>query len=178
MKPRHLIPLGLFLLLTILLGIGLTLDPREVPSPFIGKPAPSFDLPQLHNAEQQLTPEDMKGQVWLLNVWASWCVSCRAEHKVITALANTKEVNIVGLNYKDQRADAQLWLKQFGDPYFTSVSDIEGRTGIDYGVYGVPETFVIDQNGIIQYKQIGPVTKEAVAQTIMPLIKKLKGQAS
>ncbi|MCW8826307.1 MAG: DsbE family thiol:disulfide interchange protein [Gammaproteobacteria bacterium] len=178
MKPRHLIPLGLFLLLTILLGVGLTLDPREVPSPFIGKPAPTFDLPQLHDNALNLTPEEMKGQVWLLNVWASWCVSCRAEHKVITSLANTKEVNIVGLNYKDQREDALLWLKQFGNPYLASVSDLKGRTGIDYGVYGVPETFVIDQQGIIRYKQIGPVTREAVAEKILPLIRELKAKAS
>ena len=176
MKARHLIPLGIFLLLTILLGVGLTLDPREIPSPFIGKPAPDFNLPQLHDTSLNLTPEDMKGQVWLLNVWASWCVSCRAEHKVITALANTREVNIIGLNYKDQRSDALLWLKQFGDPYAASVSDIEGRTGIDYGVYGVPETFIIDQQGVIRYKQIGPVTNQAVAETILPLIRKLKGQ--
>ncbi len=174
MKRRHLIPLGIFLLLTILLGVGLTLDPRKVPSPFIGKPAPSFDLPQLHNSDLNLTPEDMLGQVWLLNVWASWCVSCRAEHEVITALAETKAVNIVGLNYKDQPADAQLWLKQLGDPYLTSVSDLEGVTGIDYGVYGVPETFVIDQNGTIRYKHIGPITDEAVGKTILPLIGKLK----
>jgi cytochrome c biogenesis protein CcmG/thiol:disulfide interchange protein DsbE len=178
MKARHLIPLGIFLALAILLGVGLTLDPREVPSPFIDKPAPAFNLPQLHDTTLNLTPEDMKGQVWLLNVWASWCVSCRAEHKVITALANTREVNIIGLNYKDQRDDALLWLKQFGDPYAASLSDLNGRTGIDYGVYGVPETFVIDQQGIIRYKQIGPVTDQAVAETILPLIRKLKGQAS
>jgi len=178
MKTRHLIPLGIFLLLSILLGVGLTLDPREVPSPFIDKPAPTFNLPQLHDSALNLTPEDMKGQVWLLNVWASWCVSCRAEHKVITSLANTNEVNIVGLNYKDQRSDALLWLKQFGNPYLASVSDIKGRTGIDYGVYGVPETFVIDQQGIIRYKQIGPITREVVAENILPLIRELKAKAS
>ncbi|MDH3354010.1 MAG: DsbE family thiol:disulfide interchange protein [Chromatiales bacterium] len=178
MKARHLIPLGIFLALTILLGVGLTLDPREVPSPFIDKPAPAFDLPQLHDTALNLTPEDMKGQVWLLNVWASWCVSCRAEHRVVTAFANTHEVNIVGLNYKDKRSDALMWLKQLGNPYVASVSDTKGRTGIDYGVYGVPETFVIDQQGIIRYKQIGPVTQQAIDETILPLILKLKGKTS
>ncbi|NOX08248.1 MAG: DsbE family thiol:disulfide interchange protein [Gammaproteobacteria bacterium] len=178
MKSRHLIPLAIFLALVVLLGIGLTLDPRKVPSPFIDKPAPAFDLPQLYDNTLRLTPKDMKGQVWLLNVWASWCVSCRAEHRVITALANTREVNIIGLNYKDERVDALRWLQQFGNPYAASVSDLKGRTGIDYGVYGVPETFVIDQHGIIRYKQIGPVTDQAVAEIILPLIRKLKSGAS
>lgn len=172
---RSSLPLILFILLAILLAIGLTLDPREVPSPFIGKPAPDFSLPKLHNPEQMVSPADMKGKVWLLNVWASWCVSCRAEHKVVTRLANTGEVDIVGLNYKDEYTDALAWLKHFGDPYLFSATDKDGNTGIDWGVYGVPETFVIDQHGIIQYKHIGPVTQQSVDETLLPLVRRLKG---
>ncbi|MGH8719942.1 MAG: DsbE family thiol:disulfide interchange protein, partial [Burkholderiales bacterium] len=109
--------------------------------------------------------------VWLLNVWASWCVSCRDEHPLLLRLA--KDLKIVGLNYKDQRADALAWLKRFGDPYVLSVSDVEGKTGIDYGVYGVPETYVIDPQGVIRYKHIGPITEEAIDNQILPLVKKL-----
>ncbi len=175
MKARYLIPLGVFLVMVVFLGIGLTLDPREVPSPFIGKPAPAFTLDQLHDTSATISPDDMKGKVWLLNVWASWCVSCRAEHKVINRLANMKLVDVVGLNYKDQPEDARRWLKRLGNPYLASAMDIEGKAGIDWGVYGVPETFVIDQQGVVRYKHIGPVTDQSLDETILPLIHKLKG---
>lgn len=175
MKARYLIPLGVFLVMVVFLGIGLTLDPREVPSPFIGKPAPAFKLAQLHDASATFSPDDMKGKVWLLNVWASWCVSCRAEHKVINRLARMKLVDVVGLNYKDEPEDARRWLKQLGNPYLASAMDIEGKVGIDWGVYGVPETFVIDQQGIVRHKHIGPITDQSLDETILPLIHKLKG---
>ena len=174
MKARYLIPLGIFLALVILLGVGLTLDPREVPSPFIGKPAPQFRLPRLHDPEQTISPDDMKGQVWLLNVWASWCVSCRAEHTVVNRLVRSGEVKVVGLNYKDEPDDARCWLAALGNPYLASAMDRDGRVGIDWGVYGVPETFVIDKRGIIRYKHIGPITEASVKEKILPLVRKLK----
>ncbi len=178
MKKRFLIPFGIFAVLVVFLGIGLTLNPREVPSPLIDKAAPAFELPTLHNPAATFAPRDMQGKVWLLNVWASWCTSCRAEHLVITELANSGEVEIVGLNYKDQPREALGWLGKLGNPYVVSVSDPNGRAGLDWGVYGVPETFVIDKKGVVRYKQIGPVTEEAVAEKILPLVRQLKGEAS
>lgn len=172
---RATIPLAVFALLVILLAIGLTLNPREVPSPFIGMPAPAFSLPSLHQPERQVTPAQMKGRVWVLNVWASWCTSCRAEHEVVSKLAESGEAPIIGLNYKDRRPDALAWLEQLGDPYSASVMDEKGDTGIDWGVYGVPESFIIDQQGVIQYKHIGPVTEQSLRETILPLVRKLKG---
>lgn len=170
---RHLVPLGIFLVIVAFLGIGLGLNPRQVPSPLVDKPAPAFDLAQLHATERRFSPEAMRGQVWLLNVWASWCVSCRAEHPVLVDLAKTGEVPIYGLNYKDKREEALRWLEQWGDPYKLSIMDPKGQTGIDYGVYGVPETYVIDKSGVIRYKQIGPLTPEIVKEKIMPLVRKL-----
>jgi cytochrome c biogenesis protein CcmG, thiol:disulfide interchange protein DsbE len=172
---RYLIPLGIFFVLVLFLGVGLTLNPREVPSPFIGRQAPSFKLPQLQEAEKSLSPQDMQGKVWLLNVWASWCVACREEHPILVELSKTNVVPILGLNYKDQRTDALGWLQRFGNPYTISIADVNGMVGIDYGVYGVPETFVIDKTGVIRYKQIGPVTREALDTKILPLIKALNG---
>ena len=171
---RYLLPLGIFLVLVVFLGIGLGLNPREIPSPLIDKPAPAFDLVQLHEPGKSLTTQDMRGQVWLLNVWASWCVSCREEHPVLVELAKTRVVPIVGLNYKDQRPEALRWLQQFGDPYVMSIVDGDGRVGINFGVYGVPETFVIDKAGVIRYKQIGPVTPKALQEKILPLVAKLQ----
>lgn len=171
---RFLLPLGAFVVLVVFLFIGLRLNPREVPSPLIGKPAPAFQLQQLHQPAKTLTPKDNLGKVWLLNVWASWCVSCREEHPLLVQLAKSGVVPVYGLNYKDKRDDALGWLRQFGDPYVVSIADPEGRTGIDYGVYGVPETFVIDKNGLIRYKQIGPVTQEALEKKILPLVKELQ----
>jgi cytochrome c biogenesis protein CcmG, thiol:disulfide interchange protein DsbE len=172
---KYIIPLAIFAILVVFLAIGLTKDPRMVPSPFIGKPAPAFTLAKLHEPGASFAPEEMKGKVWLLNVWASWCVSCKVEHPLLNEMNRQGVVPIVGLNYKDARNDATKWLKQNGDPYLFSVSDIDGRVGIDYGVYGAPETFVIDKQGVIRYKQIGPITPEALDKTILPLIKQLNG---
>jgi cytochrome c biogenesis protein CcmG, thiol:disulfide interchange protein DsbE len=170
---KFIVPLAVFLALAIFFAIGLTRDPRTVPSPFIDKPAPAFKLEQLHQSSLAFMPEQMKGKVWMLNVWASWCVSCRVEHPLLVELARSKAVPIVGLNYKDKREDATAWLQKFGNPYELSAWDIDGRVGIDYGVYGAPETFLIDKQGVIRHKQIGPITPDALEKTIMPLIKKL-----
>jgi len=175
MKAKALIPLAIFIALVAFLGIGLTLNPREIPSPLIDKPAPAFDLPQLHQSAQMLKLADMQGKVWLLNVWASWCVACREEHPVLVEFSKQGVLPIIGLNYKDKRSDALGWLKEFGDPYTTSIVDAEGRVGIDYGVYGVPESFLIDGKGRIRYKQIGPITPEVLQKEILPRIKELQG---
>ena len=171
---RYLIPLIVFVVLAGFLAIGLKLDPREVPSPLIGKPAPAFDLPQLAAPDQRLTTKELQGQVWLLNVWASWCVACRQEHPLLVELGKTGRVKLYGLNYKDKREDALGWLNNFGNPYLKSLSDTDGLVGIDYGVYGVPETFVIDKQGMIRYKQIGPVTPETLRDTLLPLVAQLE----
>jgi cytochrome c biogenesis protein CcmG/thiol:disulfide interchange protein DsbE len=170
---RFAIPVAVFVALVGLLYVGLGLDPREVPSPLIGKPAPHFELPQLHEATKTFSERDMLGKVWVLNVWASWCVSCREEHPVLLDLAASGAVPVYGLNYKDKREDGLAWLKGMGDPYKTSIFDFEGRVGIDYGVYGVPETYLIDKQGVIRYKRIGPLTPEIVKNTLLPLVKEL-----
>jgi len=171
---RYLIPFGIFVVLVVFLGIGLGLNPREIPSPLIGKPAPAFELVRLQEPDKLFARKDMLGKVWLLNVWASWCASCREEHPVLLDLAKSDAVPLYGLNYKDKRNDALAWLKQFGDPYKLSIVDSDGRVGIDYGVYGVPETFVIDKAGMIRYKQIGPVTPQALKEKILPLVRQLQ----
>jgi cytochrome c biogenesis protein CcmG/thiol:disulfide interchange protein DsbE len=170
---RFLWPLAVFIVLVGFLAVGLKLDPREVPSPLVGKPAPAFELPVLHQPDKRFVPGDMRGKVWLLNVWASWCVSCRDEHPLLVALSRKGVLPILGLNYKDRGEDALRWLKQFGDPYQLSVVDADGRIGIDYGVYGVPETYLIDREGVIRYKQIGPITPAVLEQKILPLVKSL-----
>lgn len=173
---KSLIPLILFAGLALLLYRGLSIDPKEIPSPFIDKPAPAFSLPQLKLPDQNLSVEDMRGQVWVLNAWASWCFACRAEHMVVTRLAQQHGAIVVGLNYKDERADALGWLARYGDPYVTSIVDLEGDIGIDYGVYGVPESFVIDKQGIIRHKVIGPITDDIVNETLLPLLAKLEAE--
>ena len=172
---RFLLPLVIFIVLVLFLGVGLTLKPREVPSPLIGKPAPTFRLAQLHDASKTIGPEDLRGQVWLLNVWASWCVTCRQEHPLLVEMMRQKIVPIYGLNYKDKREDGIAWLNQFGNPYVLAAHDIEGRAGINWGVYGVPETFLIDKAGIIRYKVIGAITPDVVQEKLIPLIKELNG---
>ncbi len=174
---KYIIPLILFMVLAVFLGIGLNLKPSEIPSPFINKPTPYFSASKLDAPEEKLSPADIKGQVWLLNVWASWCVSCRSEHPVLNSLAQKNVVTIIGLNYKDDSVNALRWLDSLGNPYNTSISDLEGRIGIDYGVYGVPETFVIDKNGLIRHKQTGPVTEQDVQNVLLPLIIKLQAES-
>jgi len=172
---RYLVPMGILLVLLYFLRAGLNLNPKEVPSPLIGKPAPAFALPRLDQPAQQISTADLRGQVWMLNVWASWCVACRQEHPLLVQYSKQSKVPIYGLNYKDERAAGLKWLSDFGNPYTVSVSDRDGRVGIDFGVYGVPETFVIDKEGIIRYKQIGPLTPEVLRDTIEPLLRQLTG---
>jgi cytochrome c biogenesis protein CcmG, thiol:disulfide interchange protein DsbE len=172
-KARFLIPLGIFVVLAGFLFVGLGLNPREVPSPFIGKPAPQFTLAKLAEPDKTFSPADMKGQVWVLNVWASWCVPCRIEHPLWVEWAKTQQVPLVGLNYKDKRDDALAWLARYGDPYKLSLADIQGLVAIDYGVYGVPETFVIDKAGIIRHKHIGPISADSWRKKIQPLLQEL-----
>ncbi|MGJ7613963.1 MULTISPECIES: DsbE family thiol:disulfide interchange protein [unclassified Variovorax] len=172
---RAAIPLLAAGVLVAFMAAGLTLKPREVPSPLIGKPAPGFTLPVLEQPGRTLSVQDMRGKVWLLNVWASWCVACRLEHPLVLDASRTGEVPIYGLNYKDAPADALRWLDRFGNPYVASLSDREGLVGIDFGVYGVPETFVIDKQGVIRHKVIGPLTPETLRDTVMPLVRKLDG---
>jgi cytochrome c biogenesis protein CcmG/thiol:disulfide interchange protein DsbE len=170
---QFLAPLALFAVLLGFLAVGLNLNPREVPSPLIGKPVPAFELARLDDPTQRITHADLKGQVWILNVWASWCVACRQEHPLLVDFAKRNPVPLYGLNYKDKRDDGLAWLRRFGDPYKASLFDIDGRVGIDFGVYGVPETFVIDKQGVIRFKQIGPVTPEVLRDEIEPLLKQL-----
>jgi len=173
---RFMLPLVAFLVLAGFLYVGLGLNPREVPSPLIGKPAPAFTLPQLHEPNKQFSAQEMKGKVWLLNVWSSWCVSCREEHPVLVDLSRQNIVPVYGLDYKDKREDGEAWLERGGNPYVLSAMDAEGRVGIDYGVYGVPETYVIDKQGIIQYKEIGPVTPQNLKNKILPLVAQLQAK--
>ena len=172
---RFLIPLGLFAVLVMFLVVGLRLDPREVPSPLIGKPAPKFTLPRLDNPSQTIRREDLLGKVWILNVWASWCAACRDEHPLLVEYARSKRVPIYGLNYKDTRDAGQQWLARFGNPYDASLFDQDGRVGIDWGVYGVPETFVVDREGTIRFKHIGALTPAILRERIEPLLKQLNG---
>jgi cytochrome c biogenesis protein CcmG/thiol:disulfide interchange protein DsbE len=174
-KVRGLIPLAVFVVMAAFLAVGLKLDPREVPSPLIDKPAPAFTLPRLDSPDKTLSPADLKGQVWLFNVWASWCVSCRQEHPLLVELSRTGEVPIYGLDYKDDIGAAHDWLDRMGNPYLASVVDADGRVGIDYGVYGVPETYLIDKEGTIRYKQIGPLTPAVIEKKILPMVRELNG---
>lgn len=187
---KFLIPLVLFFGLVVFLAVGLKLDPREIPSPLVDKPAPEFSLPTLAG-DTKFSPKDMLGQVWMFNVWATWCVACREEHPVLVAFAQKNNVPIVGLSYKEiQPQDAAakasddvklqvarersvVWLKRHGNPYVTSVMDLDGRVGINYGVYGVPETYIIDKQGVIRYKRVGVVTPQLLADKILPLIEAL-----
>ena len=170
-----LIPLGAFLALAIVLAVGLKRDPREVPSPLIDKPAPAFALTRLDEPGQTIRRADLLGKVWMLNVWASWCEACRDEHPYLVQFAKLKALPIYGLNYKDQRDPARQWLAERGNPYDASLFDADGRVGIDFGVYGVPETFIIDKQGVIRFKQIGALTPEVLDGKVLPLLRKLNG---
>lgn len=173
MKAKFLVPLLLFVVLVVFLAVGLGLDPREVPSPLVNKPAPAFKLAQLDDADKTFAPTDMLGKVWLLNVWASWCVPCREEHPVLIDFARKGLAPVVGLSYKDKRKDALGMLRRSGNPYSVTAFDSDGRVGIDYGVYGVPESYVIDKAGIIRYKHVGPISAQTMEKTIVPLINRL-----
>ncbi len=190
---RYFWILGGFAALVALLAIGLGLNPRDVPSPLVGKPAPAFSLNILATPDKTLSPKDMQGKVWLLNVWSSWCVSCRAEHPVLVEFSKKVDVPLIGLNYKEVRGDGEFdmgkispdeerklafqranqWLSQHGDPYKLTVMDLDGRVGIDYGVYGVPETYIIDKAGIIRMKHTGPISPDVLTQKILPLLAEL-----
>lgn len=179
MNKYLLIPLVLFIGLVGFLLIGLHRDPHEVPSPLINKPAPNFQLPQLHDPAKTISAQDMRGKVWLLNFWGTWCIACREEHPRLVEYAKSKALPIYGVDYKyandatDERAAAVQLLGELGNPYTMTVFDAEGRTSIDYGVYGAPESFLIDKNGVIRFKQIGPITDEVWNKQILPLAQKL-----
>ncbi|MBA0901568.1 MAG: DsbE family thiol:disulfide interchange protein [Candidatus Nitrotoga sp.] len=173
---RFLLPLGAFVALVIFLWVGLTLNPREIPSPLINKTAPAFRLPQLHESSKTIGPEDLLGKVWLLNIWASWCVTCRQEHPLLVELSRKNFVPIYGLNYKDRREDGLALLKGSGNPYVMSAYDREGSAGIDWGVYGVPETFVIDKAGLVRHKFIGALTPKLIDDVLTPLVKRLNDE--
>jgi len=175
---KFAIPIGLFIILGLLLGYGLKLDPRKIPSPLIGKPLPSYTLPTVADAGRSVSLESLRGRAYLLNVWASWCVACRQEHAILNELARRKTVPIIGLNYKDQRADAVRWLASLGNPYETSLSDLDGRLGIELGVYGVPETFLIDAQGIIRHKFIGPLGVEDINGILLTKLAELSRPAA
>jgi cytochrome c biogenesis protein CcmG, thiol:disulfide interchange protein DsbE len=173
---RFLIPFGIFIVVVGFLAVGLTLNPRELPSPLVGKTAPDFSLPELHDPGKIISSNDLKGKVWLLNFWASWCGGCKDEHPVLNHLAQSGEVPIYGMDYKDRRDEALAWLKEWGNPYAVVAVDEPGRVGINYGVYGVPETYVIDKAGVIRYKQIGPLREDIVQGKILPLVRELQNQ--
>lgn len=178
MKARYLIPAGIFLAMVAVFGLVLYQinqgrDIKEVPSPLIGKPVPAFELPLLLPEGQRFSSTQLQGRISVVNVWASWCVSCRYEHDLLMQMSRNLDVSIIGINYKDERVDALKWLRDRGDPYESTVFDHDGRVAIDWGVYGVPETFIVDQRGIIRYKLTGPITAEKLKDQILPLIEQL-----
>lgn len=173
---RFLIPLAAFVVVVAFLGAGLQLNPRELPSPLIDKPAPAFQLPALPPAAA-FDSAQMHGRVWLLNVWASWCQACLDEHPLMNQLARAG-LSIVGLNYKDDGGDAAAWLARFGNPYAHVPVDRDGRVGIEFGVYGVPETYLIDAAGIIRFKHIGPLSADIVRREILPRLGEMRGESS
>ena len=173
MNKYLLIPLVLFIGLVAFLLVGLHRDPHEVPSPLINKAAPDFQLQQLSELAKTISAREMRGKVWLLNFWGTWCVACREEHPVLVKYSKTNAVPIYGVDYKDDRAAAMQMLAEEGNPYTMTLSDPEGRTSIDYGVYGAPESYLIDKQGVIRFKQIGPMTDEVWNNKILPLAKQL-----
>lgn len=174
MKLKFLLPLAVFGALVFVFLRGLQLDPSEVPSPLIGKPAPAFNLPSLRSPEVMISNQNLTGQVSLLNVWATWCVGCRQEHDALLRIAETGQVPIIGLNYKDDRDAALSWLERLGDPYVANAVDANGAVAIDWGVYGAPETFLIDAEGIVRYKHIGPISMAVFDAQILPRIQQLQ----
>jgi cytochrome c biogenesis protein CcmG/thiol:disulfide interchange protein DsbE len=167
------IPLVLFVVLVVFLAVGLRRDPHKLPSALIGKSAPEFALPELREPSKIISPNQMRGKVWLLNVWGSWCVACREEHPFLMDIARSGAVPIYGLTWKDKREDSLAVLSELGDPYVLSVSDFDGRVAIDYGITGAPETYLIDKNGIIRYKEPGQLTPEIMEKNILPMVRDL-----
>lgn len=176
MNWRYLLPLAAVALLVAALGIGLRLEPGAVPSPLIGKPAPDFELPTVADADARLSEADLQGGIAVFNVWASWCVTCRVEHPLLTRMAKLEGVRLYGLNYKDKRADAQAWLRQYGNPYRASAYDPQGKVGIDWGVYKVPETFVLDAKGRIRMKHLGAISENDLEDKFLPLFQRLRAE--
>ena len=176
MKLRYLIPLIVFVGIAIILWKGLRLHPEQVPSPLIDKPAPAFSLPSLLKEQQHIDHRQLAHQVTLLNVWATWCVSCAEEHAYLLDLAKNQHIHFIGLNYKDDQSAARKWLKQYGNPYQFIMVDQDGVAAIDWGVYGTPETFIIDKKGIIRYKHIGPLTPEIWNSKLKNLVGKLEAE--
>ena len=172
----YLWPLAIFVLIAIFLGIGLTRDPRLVPSPLIGKPVPQFRLAAVQGRTLGLASADLRGEVAVVNVFASWCTACRDEHPLWMELARQRALPIHGLNYKDAPDDAARWLNELGDPYTRTGADRDGRVGIDWGVYGVPETYVVDRHGIIRDKIIGAITRKSVDERLLPLVRRLRAE--
>ena len=170
---KYLIPALLFGLLVFFLLRGLSRDPREIPSPLIGKPAPAFSLPRLVAPTESWQPQGMAGRVWLLNVFASWCVPCLVEHPELLALQKKGALPIVGFNYKDDPAAATAWLAKHGNPYDEVIADRSGAAALDYGVYGVPESFLIDRQGVIRFKHVGPLTPEVIQNKLLPMLETL-----
>jgi cytochrome c biogenesis protein CcmG/thiol:disulfide interchange protein DsbE len=168
----RILPIAIFIALGVLLAVGLKIADHktELPSPLIGKPMPAFSLPLLGQEEVVIDSADLIGEPFLVNFWASWCVTCRVEHPVIEELAKTGAIRIIGLNFRDETADAQAWLQRFGNPYTMIIQDYSGRTSIDFGVYAAPETFLVDENGIIVFKQLGALTPAVIEQEILPRI--------
>jgi len=175
---RFVLPLGIFLALVALFAVGLTRDPKLVPSPLVDKPVPAFLLPTVEDIEGEIGTADLSGRVSLVNVWASWCVSCRVEHPFLNDLARRGEIPIYGLNYKDTLPEARRYLEQFGNPYLASAFDADGKVGIDWGVYGVPETFLVDAKGVIRYKHIGVLTPEVWERELLPRVRALRESPS
>jgi cytochrome c biogenesis protein CcmG/thiol:disulfide interchange protein DsbE len=170
---RFVIPLVLFVVLVVFLAIGLGRDPHRLPSALLNKPAPDFALPELRQPTRIVSPKEMRGKVWLLNVWGSWCQGCREEHPFLIEIAKTRAVPIYGLSWKDKREDALAVLAELGDPYVLNMSDFDGRVAIDYGITGAPETYLIDKNGMIRYKEPGQLTPEIMKNKILPLVQEL-----
>ena len=179
MKPGRWLPLAVFIALAALLAAGVRMsrnpDRDALPSPLIGKAAPAFSLPVLHEPQRTVTLEELRGQPFLLNVWGSWCVECRVEHPVLVRFAETRRLRLIGYNWKDEPADALRWLEQFGNPYWLVLSDVEGGSAIDWGIYGAPETFLVDRGGIIRWKHVGALTDAVIARELMPVLQEAEG---
>lgn len=176
MKPGRWLPLAIFAALALLLAAGVWLsrnpDRQSLPSPLIGKPAPAFSLPVLHEPGRLVTLDDLKGAPFVLNVWGSWCPACQVEHPALTRLAESKRIRVIGYNLKDEPADALRWLEQFGNPFWLVLVDYTGDKAIDWGIYGAPETFLVDARGIVRWKHVGPLTDTIVREQLMPQIER------